>query len=356
MKTKIKVLMVGVSKATQGGMWTVANNYLTSEYYNENVKVKYIATATVGPLFKRLSYSLIKVVLATLYIIIFRPNLVHVHMSERSSVWRKGWLVDIAHKLHIVTVIHMHGADFQEWYTSLSKKRKNKVNTIFNNASKIIILGNYWRLFLKNMGIDSKKIKVIYNAVNIHNNIYNKRSKNILFLGAIIERKGVYDILQAINDIKNEIPKGWKILFYGPLPDKKFLNKIKTLNLDNCVEYLGYLSAEKFKTVFGDISFNLLPSYNEGLPMTILEAMSYGIPSITTEVAAIPELITNGSDGLLQQPGDVKTLERNIIKLIESESLRNNLSENAYKKICNDFSCDRHVKKIIELYREALED
>lgn len=354
MKKRINVLMVGVSKATRGGMWTVANSYLNNDYYNKNVKVKYIATATVGSVGIRLVYSFIKLVLATVYLILFRPDILHVHMSERSSVWRKGWLVNIAHWLHIVTIVHMHGANFQDWYGSLSGAKKVRVIRIFKNTSKVIILGSYWRHFIESLGVESSKIVVVYNSVKTHNYVYNTNSKQILFLGAVIKRKGVYDILEAIRRIKKSIPDGWKFVFYGPLFDEDFPSKIKQLKLNAYVEYKGYLDSKNFEKVFSNIAFNLLPSYNEGLPMTILETMSYGIPSITTGIAAIPELVTDELDGLVQHPGEIYTLQQNILRLIKDKRLRDHLSVESYKKITKEFTSDRHMEKIITEYKKSL--
>lgn len=99
---------------------------------------------------------------------------------------------------------------------------------------------------------------------------------------------------------------------------------------------------------------NILPSYNEGLPMTILETMAYGIPNIATNIAAIPEAISDGENGFLFEPGDIKRLEVLLLDLISNQEKRINISNAAYETVKNKFGIDIHMQKVLELYNSLL--
>ena len=103
--------------------------------------------------------------------------------------------------------------------------------------------------------------------------------------------------------------------------------------------------------VFHNIAVNILPSYNEGLPMTILETMAFGIPNISTRVAAIPEAVNN-DNGFLIVPGDLNSLCKAILTLSNDRTLRMKKSVLSYKTVKEQFALNVHLMRILELYKE----
>lgn len=352
---KINVLMIGVSKKTKGGMWTVVNNYLNSNDYHNNIKIKYISTATIGKPIYRLIYSVIGVLRSFIQIIFKRPQLVHIHMSEKGSVWRKGAIVNLCYFLKVPVIIHLHGADFQIWYENISEKSKIRVEKILNKGSKILILGNYWRSFIETIIEERNKIVVLYNSVEEQPYLYSDKSTDIIFLGAVIERKGIIDLIDAIDLIRNKIPQKWRLRIFGPTFNLDIEKIINDKNLHEYINYEGFIEAETIKDILSEVAFNVLPSYNEGLPMTILETMSFGIPSIATAVAAVPELVMHNANGVLQNPGDVETLGNNLLLMMQNTELRSRFSKESYKTINEKFLLNTHVQKLLEIYKQVLD-
>ena len=280
---KIKVLMIGVDQSTKGGMWTVVENYLNDDYYNSNVDLIYIPTSTVGSIPYRLFFTTISIFKFFFTMIFHKPQILHIHMSEKGSVYRKNIFINMGKIFKCKIIIHMHGAIFQQWFSSLGNKRQNRIKAILNKADKIIILGEYWRNFISQLIPDSK-IAIIYNAVKVpENNRYNMNAKKIMFLGVVGQRKGAYDLLDAYDLVKDDL-SDFELVYYGPDFDKVISQKIMERNLQDSVHYLGWLDNDEKNNVFNDIICNVLPSYNEGLPMTILETMAYGIPNISTSI------------------------------------------------------------------------
>ena len=97
---------------------------------------------------------------------------------------------------------------------------------------------------------------------------------------------------------------------------------------------------------------NVLPSYNEGLPMAILETMAQGIPNISTSIASIPEVLHDGKNAFLIRPGDVDALCRCLLKLVGDEDLRMAFSRKSYGLIKEAFSLDANIHKLKELYAD----
>ena len=99
----------------------------------------------------------------------------------------------------------------------------------------------------------------------------------------------------------------------------------------------------------------VLPSYNEGMPLAILEAMSYGVPIISTNVGGIPTLVENGVNGFIISPGDILHLENSLRLLISDVDLRQRMSDNNYNKIKSEYSIENNMKKIHKIYQDLID-
>ena len=201
---------------------------------------------------------------------------------------------------------------------------------------------------------DKSKVSVLYNAVKCPNkNLYNIKTNKLLFLGAIGKRKGIFDLIETMKILQRK-KIDTKLYLYGPDVTEGINDIIKKNNLSDYIEYRGWLDNESKKNIFThEIALNILPSYNEGLPMTILETMSYGIPNISTNVAAIPEVL-NMNNGYINKPGDYKSVAKEIIEFLQDEAKRKMLSNNAYQTILNSFSIENHINKISCVYDEVI--
>ena len=349
----MKVLMVGVSEKNRGGMWTVVNNYLTDNKFKKNTNLIYIPTVTKACFVTKAFFSLNAINKVRIKLKNDHYDIIHIHMSERGSVYRTAIIEKIARKYNTKIVIHMHGAEFQTWYNSLNTKKRKFVKNTLDMADKILILGEYWRNYISGLVMSPEKIEVLYNSVSVPKKYkYNDESKNILFLGLVGKRKGIFDIIESVKQLKD---KGldFKILVYGPDETEGFTQIVKSRGLSKFIEYKGWLTDNEKLSVFSDIKANLLPSYNEGLPMTILETMSYGIPNISTPIAAIPEVV-NKKNGFIVEPGNINEISKAISDVIENS--QKDKSELSYQTIKNNFSLEAHTERLLNIYRNILEE
>lgn len=351
----MKVLMVGVDKSTKGGMWTVVRNYLNDKEFCKNTNLKYIPTSITGSIAKRLLFNLIAIIRIFFYTVFNSYDILHVHMSEKGSVYRKGIIINIAKLRKAKIIIHMHGAELEKWYITLSQKQQIKVKHIINKADKILILGNYWKEFIGSLISDNSKIEVLYNAVKVANkNNYNLLSNNLLFLGVVGKRKGIYDLIEAMKIIKQNKLCKCKLLIYGPDNTTGINDIINENAMNDYIEYKGWLDNKDKIKVLSNTGINILPSYNEGLPMTILETMAHGIPNISTNIAAIPEVLNN-ENGIIIEPGIPEILANKIAELINDNKARKEKSEKSYKLIKKVFSIEQHIKKVETIYKELID-
>ena len=344
----IKVLMVGNSSTVKGGITTVINQFRNYNFQNYNIKLKFIPTyKDTNNLFKIL-YFFIAYIKIFIECIIDRPNIIHIHMSYKGSFSRAYFVQKLAMIFHIKNIIHLHGSEFKKWYESVDEAKKLKIKKLLINADQFIVLGKQWYTIIKN--IEPKtKIIILNNSVKIPSEtVKYKDKKTILFLGVLIKRKGVHDLIEALNKTND---KNIEVLIAGSGEEELNLkNMVTKYNIKN-VKFLGWIdNAEKEKLLLKS-QFMILPTYNEGLPMSILEAMSYGVPVISTYVGDISTVVEDAKNGFLYNSGDVKILTQILKKSFEiTESEWKKLSKNARETIINDFSEENYFKNIIKIY------
>lgn len=345
--------MIGVDKTSVGGMLTVVENYLNDEDFCNKTNLRYIPSVINSHVLHKIIFFVKSFFHISFCIVCHKIDVVHIHMAERTSVYREGIIARLAKLLGCKVVIHMHGANIETWYNAQSSVVKSIAAYFMNAADRVVVLGNNWVPFMEKVVNNKSKITVVYNAVpSMLHNPYSLKSRNVVFLGMLIQRKGIEDLLKAFSVIKDKIPHDVKLKMYGDDKSHSIQSLIERYGLRGRAEYCGWLTNKEKPSVLRQCMLNVLPSYNEGLPMSILETMSYGIPNISTNIAAIPELINDGVNGLLVSPGDVESLQKALLNLLLNDRTRMQISENAYKSIQGNFTIEQHLKSILGIYEE----
>ena len=348
----LNVLMVGPSRRANGGMTTVVNNYFETDLKNK-VNLKYIDTTIDGNLLLILGYNFIAYIKILYSLLYKKVDIVHIHMASRGSFYRKSIIVKMSKWFNKKVIIHLHGASFAKFYEDECDLNKKKyVKEVFSLADKVIVLSVEWEK--KILSWFNCNVTVLENAVFVPDrNLYNNTSKNIVLLGRLNERKGTYDLISVVKDISKKF-NDIKLLLAGDGDIVKLNNKIEELGIEEYVEVLGWIDHEKRENILRDTLIYVLPSYNEGMPMSVIEAMSYGIPTISTFVGGIPQLIDNNINGFLIQPGDKESLKNNIEILLANSELRDEMSLKAYEKINSKFNLKRKIENLSDIYENVV--
>ncbi|KAF5436482.1 Glycosyltransferase involved in cell wall bisynthesis [Candidatus Methanophagaceae archaeon] len=206
--------------------------------------------------------------------------------------------------------------------------------------------------------IDGDKMRVIPNGVDTElfqpdNGISIKhQTPTILWVGRFVPGKSVEYIIQAAKILVNEIPD-LKILLIGDGPSKdKILSLVEKFNLNKNVIIKEYVANEKMPEMYQKSDVFVLPSLNEGVPKTLLEAMACGKPVVISDFPHLKELVKDA--GLMFPKGDVHALADNIKRLIMDKKLAKEFGSTGRMKIVEDHSWENTVRKTIEMYEEVV--
>jgi glycosyltransferase involved in cell wall biosynthesis len=174
----------------------------------------------------------------------------------------------------------------------------------------------------------------------------------IAFAGNVLRAKGVFDLIEAASAIKQHRPI---VVFAGSGPDADDVGQAAIRNgID--VRFLGRLKQQDVARVFAAADIVTLPSYNEGLPNVVCEAMLCRRAIVATTVGGIPEIIENDLTGLLVEPGEPEQLARAFDRLASEEATRARLAEAAGNFAARRLTWRISALSYDNLYREMLDD
>lgn len=347
---RIKVLMVGNHPSVKGGISSVVSQLLAHDWMEDNIEMLYIPTYIEANHIFKISYFLVAYFKIRDYILKNHPDVVHIHMSYKGSFFRKYQIHKLCMKHDIPDVIHLHGSEFKKWFDCSSNKKE--IKNMLRECSRVIVLGEKWNKTILNIEPKAKTF-VVSNTVPIPSDITKYNSPfYVLYMGVLIKRKGVSDLIEGINYLKNANRLGnIKTIIAGTGEEEAELKRrCKEYNLDNHIEFKGWISGQQKEALYKNCQMLVLPSYNEGLPMSILEAMSYGMPVVSTNVGDISSAVKNGRNGYLFDPGSVNEMADAIYKISSDNTLFDMLSR-ASREIAQDkFSDKDYFVKIANMY------
>lgn len=270
----------------------------------------------------------------------------HMTVTGSLSLYRDKVLMKIAKRQNIPVVLHIrigripliNRANNLEWHylkknllmaskiITIDKKTYNCLKNIFTNVINII------------NPIDTSKI--IPSDAHLNNG-------QITFVGWIIKEKGVEELLSAFNKLQSN--GEYKLNLIGPY-NKKYVDILKNRYDFKNINLYGKLSNKESLNIIKNSEIFVLPSYTEGCPNVILEAMLCKTPIIATDVGAIPEMLDD-SCGIVLEPKNENQLYDSILRLINDKKMQLNFINNAYFKVVNNYSLEVIYDKYMKVWK-----
>jgi glycosyltransferase involved in cell wall biosynthesis len=347
------VLMVGTDLRSIGGISTVVRGYIDAGLF-DRIDCTYVATHRSGPNWRKLLVALTGWIRVLVRLHTLDAPLVHIQLSSRASFWRKSVVCLLARLARRPYLLHVHGSEFADFYQECSPAARRIVRTVLAKATLVLALSEAWRATLQRISPQAR-IEVLMNAVPLPPPDGGPGPANpqptLLFFGEIARHKGVFDLARAFGRVAGELP-GLRLIYAGTGSGAEETRRlIEQLGLSDRVKFTGWLQAERKRATLTAATVFVLPSYVEGMPMALLEAMSLGLPVIATPVGGVPEIVTHELDGLLVPPGDVDALAAAITRLTSEPELRERLGRAARETVAKRFSLDSAVERLLGIYR-----
>ena len=287
------------------------------------------------------------------------PSLAHINVTGRGSTVRKAVLVTAARMIGAQYLLHVHDYDYAAEYHSRGGFMRSVIATMFRRAARVLVLGAHDQNALSELlGLPLDQVTVLHNAVPdpLGDGAKPRRTDgpcHFLFLGRLSERKGVPELLRALATpaLKS---REWRATLAGGGPVEEFRELATALDIAVRIEFPGWVDIARVKSLCQEADVLVLPSHAEGLAMSILEGLSYGLAVVATPVGAHLEVIEPEVSGILAPPGDAEALAAALARLIDDESLRQRLGAGARQRFLEKFDVRAYADRLGRIHSDLL--
>jgi len=368
---KYKILLLVPSESASGGI----NNYFQVLKNKFSIHVEYMIRGARSWPYR--SSLLMELNRAFVDLKLFRQRIAQgdIGLVQTStslgvlSIIRDGLFIYYTSKKGVKTIVFFSG-----WNVGFEKRIDRFFLTVFKffyfRADNFIVLASQFRsklqewgynkkIFIETTIIDERLISEI--DINTIKNAKQKRKNrnqyNLLFLARVEVAKGVYEAIDTYRIIKkNNINKNISLIIAGSGKELSSVRSyVKTEELEG-IKILGFVDGNDKQQCFLNADIYLFPTYTEGMPNSVLEAMAFGLPIITRNVGAIPDIIEIEENGFYTNSKESMDFAGYIQRLMLDNELSLKIMENNYNKAIDNYITSTVIERIEKIYKETLNE
>lgn len=350
MAKRPRALWASTGLSTRGGVSAYVRNMRNTDLW-QHWSIHHVATHRNGSVLTRIVTFAAGFGRFLWHLAVTRPQIAHLHMSSYGSFVRKCLMMWTAKAFRVPVVLHIHGAEFNEFTDKSPKPVRVLIRSTLEHADAVIALGSAWANEFHRIA-PRAHIEVVPNAVRSQRPVQQAVTGpiHVVFLGEVGERKGSFVLLEAWSKmIAHPDGRPARLTIAGDGEVDRARHLVSELGIDASVDVRGWLSETDVAALLGDSQVLVLPSLNEGQPMAILEAMSRGICVIGSTVGGIPEMLGENG-GIIVDPEDVEGLARTLFHVVNDSDARTRYGAQALQRIEREFNIETAADRIDKLY------
>jgi glycosyltransferase involved in cell wall biosynthesis len=356
----IQVVMLGDSLVHKGGIVTVEK--LILQYVPPTVAIHHIATHEEGSVAHRLRVFSLGLARLIGRLLTQPVDLVHIHLADWGSVPRKVIVAIVALLFRKPVVLHAHGPEFHLTYKALPSWARQLLIGTFQRCRLIALSQSWQQFYTTELELAEAQVSVLPNPIELPPLSPEPTAEptaeptvplTILFLGKIGLRKGAFDLIHAFAQLPAAQQQTAQLWLAGDGELEAAAALIAQLGLGERVKLWGWIDAAQRNLLLQQADIFTLPSHNEALPMSLLEAMAWGLPVVSCPVGGITDFVRSGQNGLLVPPGQIPQLTAALQSLITAAPLRQTLGQAARQTVAQ-LDVKQYVVQLEALYRDCI--
>jgi glycosyltransferase involved in cell wall biosynthesis len=273
-----------------------------------------------------------------------RRALVHLHLTARGSLLRDGAFVALAVAARSPVVVQLHGGGFERLHGAPMRQ-------LLEAAACVLVPCESLRAWVRSCARNANPVCLPVPVPTPEPGPpLASRPNVILFLGRLAPAKGIYDLLEAVAGIARAVPD-LRLVCAGHGERVAVARYAERLGIADAVKFTGWVGPSGKRALLETAAVLALPSYAEGMPVSVLEAMSAGVPAVASAIGGVPEALVDGVNGFLVAPGDKASLARHLRRLLEDRALAARLGAAARESARLRFAPERAVPRLEEVYQ-----
>lgn len=350
-RSALRVVMVGPGLNVRGG---ISNGQrLLIDALPKEVSVEHVASMVEGSKWRKLLtfFHALREIRKR----VRGGEIVHIHFASGASSRRKMIIARLALRRGGRVIMHARGGGYREYWQGMSRAEQRFTLETLLSIQCLVVLGEGWRRFYESIGVPSNRIVMAPNPVRIPDTPPQRTDNSIVrfaYLGLIIERKGTFDLVQAIAKLPAQVRSRVKFVIAGNGAIDELRRRSEQLGVADAIEIREWITPAQRDELLASVAGFVLPSYVEGLPNALLEAMAWSLPCICTPVGSVPEFARDNVNALIVQPGAVEDLAAAIERLVLDPALRERLGA-AARATVEPLDVRLYARTMCDLYKSV---
>jgi glycosyltransferase involved in cell wall biosynthesis len=361
-----RVWIVSPNPTSRGGIAAVARQIATSRL-SRRYRISMLPTYAPGSMLQRTWRGGVGILQVGAMILVRRPDLVHVKVASGGSFLRKVTVGAICRVRRVPVLAHVHGGGFDRFMKTAPGWVAGIARWWFAGTAEVLTLSDRWAERLRPI-FPNANIDVAANPIETarYDDLAHARfakpvpdpapppeaPRMALFLGDLLRRKGVHDLLEAWVEVVRAYP-GARIVFAGTGAAAELAARASALGIAHAIELPGWVELETKRRLLGSADVFVLPSYIEGVPISLLEAMAAGLPSVVTPAGGVLDTVTDGREVLIVPAGDPSAVARAVIRLFDSPAESRRLAIAAHARAA-EFDIEVYVDRLAGSYERII--
>lgn len=298
---------------------------------------------------------------------IHNTDIIHAAKPEiiLTNLWAKLKNKPIVHEIHYPRLYPYSLSDIRREGILNHKVIRSALNLRLDKqatklCTKVIVPSKYSKEELSRVyGINEKKIEVAYPGVDtsVFKDFGLEREKRIITIGRLEPQKGLDTLLYAFKEILKDNP-GVSLDIVGREGSKNYETYLKNIcikeGLTSNVKFYGFLQQKEIVELLNKASIFAMPSRIESFGLVLVEAMACGLPVVSTDVGAIPEIIPNKKTGVLIEPENIEELAEQILILLNDNKKRADLAKEGIRRVKENFTWEKRAERVENIYDSIL--
>ena len=347
MASNPRVLVVAPGHRGRGGIDSVVRLYEDTGMWSE-MSCRMLSTYDDKSAARKAFAALRSYLLAPALLV--RADIVHFHMAGEISLLRKLPVLLMAKALRKRVIVHIHAYSEESLFV---RTPRFAWEYSLRAADRVIALSPSWAEAIR-LHAPYAEVVVVPNPVKVFLPATDKRNPltRVLFVGKLEVRKGYDTLITAAATVLKEFPQT-EFWFAGHGELDAARDQSQRLGIDGQVRLLGWIAGSELEHIYDQVDVFCLPSQNEGVPMSMLEAMSHALPVVCTPVGGVPDVIVNGKNGLLVTPGSPDSVAAAILRLLRNPELAEAIGRSGHKTVQETCGIVAVAAQMSTIYRDV---
>lgn len=288
----------------------------------------------------------------------WRPDIVHIQTNSGLGLFEKYWIALLGKSMKRKVLLHVHGGNLRDFYYKSPGVSRRIIRSGASLCDRIVTASPFMKETWELIGVSTDRIALISNAVPIPeaSNAHSSGGETtILFLTRIVPAKGILELIDAVRELRRA-GKSVRLRIVGA--EERETQQVKDYLAEagagDFVEYVGPVPEAEKQVEYWGADIFAFPTHVEDQSYAVMEAMSYGLPCVASDVGGVPSLIRSGEHGLLVPAKDVDALAAALERLVDNKALAKELGAAARKRIESEFTWAQCGTRMLGLYEDVL--